>query len=118
MSKPKSELFSGTNGTKNNNSSTDLKNNSAGNITGDINKPHHIFQQDKHKIKEFLKTFNNNEEAAYNRLREEYNNYISGNGIRSGLLKIKININGFDITIVGNVIDGVGHIGTAYIEDN
>lgn len=64
-----------------------------------------------------LNSFNNDEDAAFNKLNEVYNNYIKGNGITNGYLQIKVNINGFNITIRGIVIDGVGHIGTAYEGD-
>lgn len=113
MSKPKSGLFNGTKGTKttspNSNSSTNSSNK---------NKYHHIFDKERHRLRGYLESFNDDEEAAFNKLNEEYNNYIRNNKTKDGYLEINVNINGFRITIRGVVIDGVWHIGTAYEGDN
>ena len=113
MSKPKSGLFNGTKGTKttspNSNSSTNSSNK---------NKHHHIFDKERHRLRWYLESFNDDEEAAFNKLNEEYNNYIRNNKTKDGYLEINVNINGFRITIRGVVIDGIGHIGTAYEGDN
>ena len=113
MSKPKSGYFNGTKGSKTIKEDSGLTAN-----TGIRNKYHHIFDKERHNLREFLKSFKNDEEAAFNKLNEEYNTYIRGNNIKDGYLEIRININGFKITIKGVVIDGVGHIGTAYEGDN
>ena len=114
MSKPKSGLFKGTKGEKTPIAIGERKAN--GQTNG--NKIHHIFHKDQHGLREFLKSFNNDEAAALNRLNQEYNKYIKNSHIKDGFLKIKVNINGFEITIRGIVIDGVGHIGTAYQGDD
>lgn len=113
MSKPKSGLFSGTSSTKESNANTDSTNKGG----GSKNKYHHIFDKEQHKLQRYLKTFDNDQEAAFNKLSEEYNNYIRSHNSPNGYLEIKVNINGYKITIRGVVIDGVGNIGTAYEED-
>lgn len=112
MSKPKSELFNGTTGAKTTSSDRVWVANH-----GNKNKYHHIFDKERHRLRRYLESFNNDEEAAFNKLDEEYNNYIRSNRTQNGYLEISVNINGFHITIRGVVIDGVGHIGTAYEED-
>lgn len=109
MSKPNSGTFKGTNGSKHSN-----KNNDSPKPSGNDNKKNHIFHKERHNLKDFLKTFNNNEDAALNKIKEEYNNYIKSNGIKNGRVEITVQINGFNITIRGVAIDGVGHVGTAY----
>lgn len=113
MSKPKSGLFNGTAGTKATSSDSDSVAN-----TGNKNKYHHIFDKECHRLRRYLESFNNDEEAAFNKLNEEYNNYIRSNRTQNGYLEISVNINGFKIAIRGIVIDGIGRIGTAYEEDN
>lgn len=113
MSKPKSGLFNGTEGAK-----TTSSNNSTTTNSRNKNKYHHIFDKERHRLRGYLESFNNDEEAAFNKLNEEYNNYIRSNRTQNGYLEINVNINGFKITIRGVVIDGVGHIGTAYEGDN
>ena len=114
MSKPKSELFHGTSGTKQPKSGVDTNNASS----GKVNKYHHIFDKPQHKLQKYLETFNNDQEAAFNKLNEEYNNYIRDHNSPDGYLEIKLNINDCKITIRGVVIDGVGNIGTTFGEDD
>lgn len=117
MSKPKSGVFTNTIGSKYKETQENETKNTTSTPKFDSNKKHHIFHQEKHNLQNYLKSFNNDEDAAFNKLNEEYNNYIKRNGITSGFLKIKVQINGFEITIRGVVIDGIGHIGTAYEGD-
>lgn len=118
MSKPKSGLFNGTSGVKSCKGADDATSQPESKkpiaSAADVNKYHHVFHQDRHNLKEFLKTFSNDEGAAFDRLQQEYNKYIRQNGIRNWRLQITVKINGFDLTIRGTVIDGIGHIGTAY----
>ena len=117
MSKPKSGYFNGTFGSKVN-ESKDNSDYSPSSLTMDKNKIRHIFNNPRHNLEEFLKTFNNDEEAAFNKLQEEYNNYIKSNNIKNGTLRVKVQINAFEITIRGIAIDCVGYIGTAYIGED
>lgn len=114
MSKPKSGMFNGTAGSKIVKASNESEKKNPSNSKGDANKKNHIFHKERHKLQNFLKTFNNDEDAALNKLQEVYNNHIKSSGIKNGRVTVIVNINGFDITISGVAIDGVGHIGTAY----
>ena len=56
------------------------------------------------------------EEQAYSALLEETVKYIKANNISGVFQNITLNVNGFNITVRGNVVDGVVKIGTAFIE--
>lgn len=81
----------------------------------DSNKLHHIFEQPKHNLKEFLNSFGGNQEYAYRSLLQETIKYIDNNNITGLFNEIVVDVNGYRITVSGNVIDGIVKIGTAYI---
>ena len=82
----------------------------------DPNKWHHIFDDPKHNLNQFLDTFNGNQEQAYNALQSEVQQVVQKQGITDYTEQgIIVNINGFDITVTGKVVNGIAKIGTAFI---
>ena len=82
----------------------------------DANKLNHIFGKAEHNLDEFVHFFNGNQEQAYSALLKETVKYIKANNISGMFQNITLNVNGFNITVRGNVVDGVVKIGTAFIE--
>ncbi len=80
------------------------------------NKANHAFHNKKHDhhLDEVLESFNNDEISAYKKMTEIAQNYIDNIGASSADQFI-INVNGFDVTVRGKVIDGFFRITTAYI---
>ncbi len=81
----------------------------------DPNKLNHIFGNPEHNFDGFLKMFNGDQTAAYNALLRATEEYVKINNIVGRFQDIVVNVNGFNITVRGNVIDGIVKIGTAFI---
>lgn len=59
--------------------------------------------------------FNGDQTAAYNAILRATEEYVKINNIVGRFQNIVVNVNGFDITVRGNVVDGIVKIGTAFI---
>lgn len=81
----------------------------------DSNKLNHIFGKPEHNLEGFLKMFNGDQTAAYNAILRATEEYVKINNIVGRFQNIVVNVNGFDITVRGNVVDGIVKIGTAFI---
>ena len=86
-----------------------------GSNAADPNKLNHIFGNEKHNLSDYLKAFNGNKAEAYNALEKATQQYVDANGITGSFKDIVVNVNGFDITVRGTIIDGIVKIGTAFI---
>lgn len=81
----------------------------------DPNKLNHILGKDQHNLGDYLKSFGNNQKDAYNALLNATRDYVKANEITGNFKDIIVNVNGFDITVRGAVVDGIIKIGTAFI---
>lgn len=81
----------------------------------DTNKLNHIFGKQQHNLDPLLDSFAGNQEIAYRALFQATDNYVKSNGITGVFKDAVVNVNGFNITVRGNVIDGVTKIGTAFM---
>jgi hypothetical protein len=80
----------------------------------DENKLNHIFGKTEHNLNQFVERFAGDRSQAYSAIHVATQEYIGVNRI-SGVFEEVINIGGTNITVRGNVIDGVVRIGTAFI---
>lgn len=83
----------------------------------DLNKVNHIFGDtkiEKHKLTDFTKKYNGDTVKAYQNLESYTQKYIKENNINGQFEKYR-NVNGTNITVRGNVINGEAKIGTAFI---
>ena len=81
----------------------------------DPNKLNHIFGKSEHNLGDFLNSYNGNQTDAFKALLKATQNYVQSNNITGTFKDIVVNVNGFDITVRGAVVDGVIKIGTAFI---
>lgn len=89
----------------------------SGEYFGDIdpNKLKHIFGKDQHNLDNFLDAFDNNQEDAFNAVYSETEKYLQNNNITGQFKDIIVNVDGFNITVRGNIVGGVVRIGTFFI---
>ncbi|MDN5053613.1 hypothetical protein [Aliarcobacter butzleri] len=83
----------------------------------DLNKVNHIFGDakiEKHKLLDFTKEYDGDTVKAYQDLEKYTQKYIKDNNVNGQFEKV-INVNGTNITVRGNVINGEVKIGTAFI---
>jgi hypothetical protein len=83
----------------------------------DPNKLNHIFHNlaHDHKLDKFLVSFGGNEESAFRALQQAAQDYVVQHNIVGHIDDIIVNVNGFEITVRGEVIDGFARISTAFI---
>lgn len=74
-----------------------------------------MFGKARHNFREFLELYGCDQVQAYQAILKDTEEYIRANGITGSFENIVITVNGIDITVRGIVIDGVVHIGTAFI---
>ncbi len=79
------------------------------------NKIHHIFDKPEHNFKDFLKGFNNNKLDAYNSINNATSKLVKQKNI-NGIFEETIEVNGSNVVVRGNVINGEVKIGTAFIK--
>lgn len=77
----------------------------------------HVFDNPTHdhKLDSYLKSYNGNQTQAYNAVQQAGQNYVNSNNITGIVKDIVINVNGYDITVRGMVVDGIFRIGTFFI---
>ncbi len=79
---------------------------------------HHYFDNPQHNLGPFLASYGGNQSAAYGAVLSAGQAYVATAGI-SGIInasnQITVSVNGYNITIRGNVINGTLHIGTFFI---
>jgi len=80
----------------------------------DPNKLKHIFDNPGHNLDGYLQKFGGNQDKAFNALQKATEIVTSSGKITSVFEQI-VKVNGFDITVRGNVVDVVVKIGTAFI---
>jgi hypothetical protein len=81
----------------------------------DQNKVDHIFSEkqiQKHKLQDFLKSFNGDKAKAYQALQNAARNTVS---TQSGPFQAVVNVNGFNVTVRGSVMNGIARLSTAFI---
>jgi hypothetical protein len=62
----------------------------------------------------FLNAYNGDKMAAYRALSNAAQDYVTENGIKSGLFSTTLNVNGISVTMRGYISNGVSRISTAY----
>ena len=78
------------------------------------NKLIHIFGKAGHNLKGVVSAFRT-ELAAYNDMLAAATAHLARTGQANGVVDIIVRMGGQDATVTGTVINGVVHIGTAYI---
>lgn len=79
----------------------------------DVNKLHHLFGRESHNLAQVVTEFGSRE-AAYASLKTATEAAVKAKGI-TGTFKMVVQVGGSQVTVRGNVVDGVLKIGTAYI---
>lgn len=108
-------------GSSNNSSGGSSSNNSGSSAPepSDPNKLNHIFEKVQHNLDNFLNEFNGDQARAYSAVEKAAQEYVTQNnitGVINGANQITINVSGYNITFRGNVVDGVLHLGTFFIQ--
>ena len=108
-------------GSSNNSSGGSSSNNSGSSAPEppDPNKLNHIFEKVQHNLDNFLNEFNGDQARAYSAVEKAAQEYVTQNnitGVINGANQITINVSGYNITFRGNVVDGVLHLGTFFIQ--
>ncbi len=80
----------------------------------DGNKYHHIFDNQEHNLDPFLDHYGGDQAAAYGAVLTAGQSYVAEFGI-AGVQQFVVLVDGFQITVCGNVIGGRLRIGTFYI---
>ena len=80
----------------------------------DPNKLHHIFGKPQHNLGQLLNQFGGNQQAAYQAVQNAAQAAVQQQGI-AGVFEIVVNVGGVNVTVRGNVINGVVHIGTFFV---
>ena len=78
------------------------------------NKIHHIFDEVGHNL-EALVTEYGGQPQAYDAIQEAANQVASQLG--NGVTTITVNVSGQEVTVTGNIVNGVMQIGTAYVKN-
>ncbi len=81
----------------------------------DENKYNHIFGNPQHNLDPFLDHYGGDQDAAYGAVLTAGQSYVAEFGI-AGIHQFNVWVDGFKITVRGNVINGRLRIGTFYIE--
>jgi RHS repeat-associated protein len=76
----------------------------------DPNKLHHIFDNPAHNLDQLVDQLGGQQQAF-----DALQNAVQGQGLPDGLFNTVVNVGGIDVTVTGNVINGVANIGTAYV---
>ncbi len=83
-------------------------------ITENANKVHHIFSKSQHKLGGLLRKFNGNERKAFNAIYNATFKQVRKKGI-TGAFETVVKVNGQNVTVRGNVVNGIVRIGTSFI---
>lgn len=83
------------------------------------NELNHIFNKSEHHLDDFLNYFGGNQTMAYNAVKNAAQIYVNVNKISnkvftSNLNPLELNVNGFDISVGGRVMNGIFKIGTFF----
>lgn len=87
--------------------------------SGGENDYHHIFDNPQHNLAPFLNSYGGNQAAAYGAALSAGQSYVTAaciSGVINAYNQITVSVNGFNITIRRNVINGRLHIGTFFIK--
>lgn len=87
--------------------------------SGCENDYHQIFDNPQHNLAPFLNSYGGNQAAAYGAVLSAGQSYVTAaciSGVINAYNQITVSVNGFNITIRGNVINGRLHIGTFFIK--
>lgn len=87
--------------------------------SGCENDYHHIFDNPQHNLAPFLNSYGGNQTAAYGAVLSAGQSYVTAacmSGVINAYNQITVSVNGFNITIRGNVINGRLHIETFFIK--
>ncbi|MGE0267962.1 MAG: fibronectin type III domain-containing protein [Candidatus Omnitrophota bacterium] len=84
-------------------------------VEADANKLIHIFDNPKHNLGEFLKSYGNNQKLAFRALQTAIQKSINKKGI-TGRFEESVNIGKYSIEIRGQVVNNQARIGTAFIK--
>lgn len=79
----------------------------------------HIFDNPQHNLAPFLNSYGGKQAAAYGAVLSAGQSYVTAaciSGVINAYNQITVSVNGFNITIRGNVINGRLHIGTFFIK--
>jgi len=91
----------------------------SGSTTGqnkiDSNKLNHIFGKEEHGLDQFLQKYKGDKEIAYKAIEDATQKYINANKLKDGIIQEVISVNGTNITVRGNIINGKINIGTAFV---
>ncbi|MFY4691594.1 hypothetical protein ACOTVD_11255, partial [Campylobacter jejuni] len=80
------------------------------------NKLNHIFNKKEHDLDDFLKSFGNSKEKAYEAVAKRIEkDYVSGKVSENFIQGHIININGFNIEVRGVIKNGKAKIGTMFL---
>ena len=80
----------------------------------DPNKLNHVFGKPQHNLGPLLTQFGGNPQAAFQAVQTVVQAAVQQQGVTGVFNNLLINIGGLIITVRGNVINGVVHIGTFY----
>ncbi|WP_047495389.1 RHS repeat-associated core domain-containing protein [Terriglobus sp. TAA 43] len=83
-----------------------------GSSTGRSNTIHHLFAKSGHNLEVLLRRFGGNEEAAYSALEQATKEQVTA----TGQFEQQVSVGGLNVTVRGNVINGMPRIGTAFIK--
>lgn len=76
-----------------------------------LNKINHIFNKAEHKLGDFVESCGSNRKA-FDKLEHAFKKVAKGRS--DGVFEASINIDGFNITVRGSVVNGLPKIGTAF----
>jgi hypothetical protein len=80
----------------------------------DPNKLNHIFGKPQHNLGSLLNQFGGNQQAAYEAVQNAAQAAVQQQGI-TGVFEIVVNVGGVNVTVRGNIINGVCRIGTFFV---
>jgi hypothetical protein len=85
----------------------------------DPNKLNHLFGKAEHNFDALLKSFGGNQSKAYTAIENAAQSYVTKNnitGVINATNQITVKVSGYNVTVRGNVVDGVLKLGTAFIK--
>jgi len=80
-----------------------------GEVAPDANKLSHIFDNPAHNLDPVVSAYGT-QTAAFQAIQQA----VQTLGMTNGLFEVVVNVAGFNVTVRGNVINGIAYIGTAY----
>ena len=81
----------------------------------------HVFGKTQHDLDQLLNAYKGDQTTAYQSIQMEAQTYVNQNGI-TGVIdssnEFTIKAGGYNVTVHGNVMDGVFRLGTAFVKSN